>query len=427
MQGRYVVALCRVEREIIKFRSRQPCAVVHLRAAVVQIDFSITSLRHAQFPLLLANAVDVHPVLAHGAEVDLRFVFHRLVLAGEHRRHIAAIERIRRRRKTAQFRERGHEIEIRQPVVRDSPSFDGSGPPGKQGNTEAAFKGGSLTAAQHTGISLVPGSVVAGEENQRILAQALALNRLNDFPGTEVYFCDGISYVAKRRFALELFRGTGRVMRVRKRHVKEKWLFTLLLDDASRFLRIEPRELFALNVRFENLRVADQWERLHINAVRNSVELVEAAIGRKILRRVSQMPFANGQSLVTLGMEEIGEQRFIQRSSRNRVRPERPGRAVACTITPGKQSGTRCRADGMRRIEMSAAQAMGSHRVKVGCWQMRTVAAEIAIAQIIADHQDYIRRALPFAPPAAKLGRRPFSRCQRQRRDGAPSGSSYGG
>jgi len=47
----------------------------------------------------------------------------------------------------------------------------------KKRNTKAAFKGRCLPPAKQSGISLVPGAVIAGETDERIRRQALSLNR----------------------------------------------------------------------------------------------------------------------------------------------------------------------------------------------------------------------------------------------------------
>ena len=48
----------------------------------------------------------------------------------------------------------------------------------------------------------------------------------------------------------------------------------------------------------------------------------------------------------------------------------------------------------MPGVEVRESHAMSGERVQVWCWQLRTVAAEVTEAKVVADHEDDVRTAL---------------------------------
>lgn len=71
------------------------------------------------------------------------------------------------------------------------------------------------------------------------------------------------------------------------------------------------------------------------------------------------------------------------------------GCAAARSVAARQQAGSRCGADGMRGVEVRAAQAIRGHSVEIGCGQFRSVATKIAVAKVVADHEHNIRLAPP--------------------------------
>ena len=67
-----------------------------------------------------------------------------------------------------------------------------------------------------------------------------------------------------------------------------------LADVLDGLLGVARRELCAIGVFFQVREIAHERKRLHVDAVGDTVERVEAAVGREVLRLAAEMPLANG-------------------------------------------------------------------------------------------------------------------------------------
>ena len=112
-------------------------------------------------------------------------------------------------------------------------------PFGKEGNTEAALKGGRLTSAQGTGIALIPGAVIAGEAYERVVGEAFTLERADDLADAPVDLSDAVTDVAELCLAAEALRAAGWLVWVGEREVEEEGIALTVVDVLDGLLGVD--------------------------------------------------------------------------------------------------------------------------------------------------------------------------------------------
>ena len=172
-----------------------------------------------------------------------------------------------------------------------------------------------------------------------------------------------------------------------------------------------------------------ELQRPHVVAVGQSVETVEALHrGRPVRRYMPQVPLADQRGRI-VGLQRLGDRPGVGRQAGgvrrldDLVRQPRADR-----IAPGEKPGPRRRADVGRSVEVREARALLRHAVEVGGPDVgRAVAAEIAVAEIVGQDHDDVRRS--HASPSLFRRRRGlarFSRAASRRRRDRPRGRPPG-
>ena len=136
--------------------------------------------------------------------------------------------------------------------------------------------------------------------------------------------------------------------------------------------------------------VAPEVRRLADAAAAVDQDLLESAILRPEGVVVAEVPFAEDARAVAPRREDIRHRHLVaaeQRPAQDRV-PD--ARAVA--VAPGHQRGPRRRA-GRAHVEIRQADALAMQRVDVRRAEDRiAVAAQVAVALVVGDHQNDVRR-----------------------------------
>lgn len=211
----------------------------------------------------------------------------------------------------------------------------------RNGTRKPPLEGRCLASAQHPRTPQVPGAVVAGEADQRVSGQPLAFDGAHHLAHAPVDLGDGITEVPKPGLAAKALRGSRRVVRVRERHVQEERIAgALLVDELHRLFGVARRQQIAVRVLLKNRRIAEERKRIHIVAIRNPEERIEAPAGRQKLRLLPQVPLANRLGPVTFGMKQLREKRLVKRSSLcGSIGRKRSRRIAAMTIAPRHHRG----------------------------------------------------------------------------------------
>src|SRR5215469_4871147 len=100
------------------------------------------------------------------------------------------------------------------------------------------------------------------------------------------------------------------------------------------------------------------------------------------------MPLADANGPIAAILEHIGERNFVQIHPAFILWEKYVRNADAGGIAAGEQSRARRRADRIGGREIGESHAGGSHAIEVGCGNLRAVAAQIAVAQIVAKNED---------------------------------------
>jgi hypothetical protein len=168
-----------------------------------------------------------------------------------------------------------------------------------------------------------PGTVVAGEEDERILGELFIAQGLQDGADRLVELFDDVAIKTARAPARKLLGGKQRHMRHRVRQVQKEWLLLVFANEASSLVGIaagdcvlidgpldhvgiaQERHIPELALRREERRPARRriGDAVHIVRVGNPKVRVKAVLRRQELRQVAQMPFADAGRRIALGFQ----------------------------------------------------------------------------------------------------------------------------
>ena len=298
--------------------------------------------------------------------------------------------------------------------------LDVSGPAGERDHARAALVKRALAlavrpvVAGHDHLRLVAlarehrvarAAVVAVEDDQRVLAQLLLVERLEHAPDLLVHRVDhgGVGAPARLGDVLVLVevllrRLVGRVRRV-ERQVEVEGLRRVALADVLDRLVADQRRRVALLL--ERLVVLVPVEHA-VLLVREVVDLadqrpvlvVEAALFRPVLAiGVAEVPLADDRGLVAGFLERLRQRHFVRRQSvetgrRNHERLQ----PVAERIAPRHQARARRRAEGLH-VELRELRAGRRELVDVRRADVRAVEAHVLPAEIVGEDVEDVRLA----------------------------------
>ena len=177
-------------------------------------------------------------------------------------------------------------------------------------------------------------------------------------------------------------------MWVGERHVEEEGLVVRAGQEAEGLFGVSRGKERAVGVGLEALCIANERQRLHVIAVRDAVESVEAAIGGKIVRGAPEVPLSDGLGAESALSEYVGEGGFLERQAGFLVRAECTPDPASLAVAAGEQSRSRGRAERMTGVKVREPESSGRHCVEVRGGKAGAVAAQIAIPEVVADHQD---------------------------------------
>jgi hypothetical protein len=161
-----------------------------------------------------------------------------------------------------------------------------------------------------------------------------------------------------------------------------------IVEEALRLIGIAGGEGGKVGGLLDDFGVAHEDARVHVVAVRDAEVTVEAAAGGQVGRRASEVPLADAHGAVAGALEHVGEGRLVETEAIRVLREEDARDADARGVAAGQERGARRRTDGVRGAEIGEAHALGGHAVEVGGADARAVAAEIAVAEIVAEDED---------------------------------------
>src|SRR6187402_3427292 len=103
--------------------------------------------------------------------------------------------------------------------------------PGDQRDAHAAFPRHSLAAAELARAALIPGAVIAGEQEERVLVEPVLLQRLHDLPHGPIQLADDIAVNAVGALAAERRAGRQRDVRIGMGEIKEERAGFVVFDE----------------------------------------------------------------------------------------------------------------------------------------------------------------------------------------------------
>ena len=268
-------------------------------------------------------------------------------------------------------------------------------------------------------------AVVAGEDDQRVLAQALLVQRGDDPPDLLVERGDHRRVGAARRVLdgvgiavlVGLLRLIGRMGRERGEVEEERLVLVLLLDELDRLVA-DQVQVIALLV--DELAVAlpvDQAAALVGEVVDLAdgvaVEVIEAAVLRpEFLVGVTQVPFADHVGRITGFLQRLGQRPFVGRQAVAVVGEDHQRlQAVAHRIAAGHQGRAGRGAHG-HAVEVFEPHTLVRELVDVRGLDVAAAIAEVGIAEVVGHDEDDVGFACPASSGVCSL-----QRCAKQQND----------
>ena len=199
-----------------------------------------------------------------------------------------------------------------------------------------------------------PRAVVAGEDDEGVVIEAVLFQRVENLPDGPVNLLNHVAVKARAGLALELVTHEEGHVRHRVREVEEEGPVLVLGDELHRALGIPRRQvrlllrrdvgvnhLVALDERQGRIRALLRLRvmRPHVVGVRQAEVFVEAVPHREELRMMAEVPLARHAGRVTLLLEDLGHRHFVRVDTDARTRPERTVNADAVVVTAGEQRG----------------------------------------------------------------------------------------
>ena len=297
-------------------------------------------------------------------------------------------------------------------------------PPRDAGNAHAAFPGAAFALAQKARAAAGlahqrPWAVVAAEDDQRVLREAVFTQRVEHAADAPVEFLDDIAIKPAAAFVFERGRRKQRRVRESVREIEEERLRLVRGDEFHRFLGVAacqrglicglfdefeapierrvPILGFLIGEGVRELRIARV--RVHVVRVRQAEVEVEAVILRmmgRIEAPHAEMPFSDETGAVAFALQKLCEGDFIvgKPAARKTTQHARlvMAHAVANRVpTRHERRAARC-ADFCRRVELREPHALRRHAI-----EMRRadggmpVAAQIAVTEVIGVNDDDVR------------------------------------
>ena len=258
-----------------------------------------------------------------------------------------------------------------------------------------------------------PRSVVAGEDDDRLLVDLLLTQGAQDGADGMVEIRQGVS-VRRGVLALEFRRCAERRMRHRSRHVEEERprLAGVILDETDgpqplrgrQRVHIDPvtgephgmsvHDARQLRIHLPTALVGSAVAaRPHVVRVRRDQRFVEAMGGRQELRRVAEVPFADDPGVIACLLQERAQGLLVVAQADLGIRTEgRAAQPKPVGITAGQQGDSRRGADRLRGQEISEADALLAELVDVRRGiLLRSIAPEVSPAHVITHDQDDVR------------------------------------
>jgi len=181
-------------------------------------------------------------------------------------------------------------------------------------------------------------------------------------------------------------------MRVGLRQKKKHGRAAVFADESDGLLGIARRQRGEIGLLFDDVGVVHQHTRVHVVAIGDAEVFVKTAAGGQVLDRTTQVPLADADGPVASILEYVGERDFIQIHAAFILRKKHVRNADACGIAAGQQCRARRRANRIGRRKIGEPHAGGGHAIEIGRRNLRTVAAQIAVTQIVAKDEDDVGR-----------------------------------
>ena len=302
---------------------------------------------------------------------------------------------------------------------------DGAGrharrPACKQRHADAAFEQVHLLAHERPGIGEALTAVVAGEDDERVLAQAFFLQRIQQPADAFVHVMDhaliGVDGAAVDMLAhaLQAFglgavlaRQPGPVRRAVVQREVEGLLGRLAFDEVHGAAAQQIGQVAVFGVRLLVAPEVGAPARIAVGEVVGAagvkaVELLVARQARAEMRGVAQMPFADQGRGIAGVAQQRGHRGVIGRQAQHLVAMHAGDGLLGRTaqaVLPAARGQRKARGRAHRRVGVAAreAQALGGHGVQarrdvggVVVRIARTGAAQVGIAEVIGQDEDQI-------------------------------------
>jgi len=336
----------------------------------------------------------------------------------QHRAHRPAVERVFGVRCDAgDVQERGHPVHRDRMLRRDRAGRHDPRPPDNVGHPDAAFGQVHLAADQRPVVGEALAPVVAGEDDERVLAQPAGVERVEDPSDSFVHLPDHL-LVDRHRAALLVTDvgidfGSGPAVApglpgpVRRRVVKAQQERPAVRcpqpDVVDRLLAQQVGQVVA----FVMGRIAvahevvpplavDMTEVADAAGQRTEMKLVPAQ-RRPEMRRVAKVPLADQRGRVAGLAEQRRHRRMLGRKADRRAAVEARGHRFLgrapqlVLVAPGDHREPGRRAD--RRVGVSAIEAQALFRHPVEARRNRcapAVTAEVGIAEVVGNDEDEV-------------------------------------
>ncbi len=345
--------------------------------------------------------------------------------AGEQGPEVAAIDHaITRRREPGERQQRREQVEVHRRGVQRLARRQRSRPRHQRRHALATLEGLAFAPAQAAGAALMPRPVVAGEDNEGVLAEPACRERAQQLADARVELLDRVAVRPGGRAAREARRGQQRRVYVLVRDVEEERPVAVAVDEADRLAHelgghvllreaeiwIDP--LFVAPVRVGELVV-------RVGEAGEEVEAVAPRMVTRVLVEVAEMPFADHAGGVACQLQRLGERdlgggktRYGRLSGLREIGGADPGRdpagepresvlqrvapwldrkvhSGAQRIAPGEEPRARRRAVHTAGVELREAHALVRQLIQV--WRADAAGAErphVPVAEVVGEDDD---------------------------------------
>ena len=250
-------------------------------------------------------------------------------------------------------------------------------------------------------------AIVAGEDDQRIVAQAPLVERGDDSPDLVVDRRNHRRIGAARRILdggrvavlIGLLCLVGRMRGQRREVQEERLVLVLLLDHLDCFVADQRQVVSLLLEEFPvalpvHDAAAHLGEIVHL-ADEVSVKVIEAAILRpELLVGMAQVPLADHRGAVAGLFQSLRQRPFVGRQAVSMVREDHQRlQAVTHWIAARHQRRARRGAD-RHAVEGFEPHPFVGKFVDIRCLDVAAAIAEIGVAEIVSQDHDDVRRSL---------------------------------